>query len=476
MREPLPVRSPSRAALAALLLAACGGGSPPPAGPGDDPPFDPPSGAEVRLDTDPLGEELSVFPRIARSGERLYVAWYDRRLGDVDVFFNRSLDGGDTWLADDVRLDTTAGATGALIPDLAADGDDVAVVWQDRRDGLPDVRFNRSTDAGTTWLPLDVRLDSGPAGGAASLEPRIARAGARLYVVWEDLRDGLGDVYFNRSVDGGATWLPADVRLDTDAPGSGASHTPRVACEGDLVLVAWADARSGETDVRVNRSTDGGLTWLPADVRVDTDLPEGGALSDFPVPSIEGGVAAVLWEDGRDGERDVRASRSSDGGATWLASDVRVDTDAAGAGDSIRVRTARSAGVLHAVWEDHRSGLADVRYSRSADGGATWLPADVRLDLGGAGVASSFAPDVGADGPDVSAVWADDRRGRFDVLLRRSEDAGLSWLPGEVRLDQDPEGAGHSTDPRLAVGGGATHVVWHDQRDGPGDVYYSSVP
>jgi hypothetical protein len=97
----------------------------------------------------------------------------------------------------------------------------------------------------------------------------------------------------------------------------------------------------------------------------------------------------------------------------------------------------------------------------------------VRLDLGGAGVASSFAPDVGADGPEVSVAWADDRRGRVDVLLRRSLDGGVSWLPGEVRLDQDAEGAGHSNDPRLAVGGGATHVVWHDQRDGPGDVYYA---
>src|SRR5687768_6371957 len=199
-----------------LGLAACGGGESPAAGGGAG---GPPPGVspEVRLDTDAPGNELSVFPEIARSGTNLYVVWYDRRLGDLDVFFNRSLDGGDTWLPADVRVDTTpAGGLGALIPQVAAEGANVYVVWQDRRDGLPDVRFNRSADAGTTWLLADVRLDSGLAGAAASREPRIAVAGPHLYVVWEDARNGATDVYFNRSLDGGATWLPSDARLDTD--------------------------------------------------------------------------------------------------------------------------------------------------------------------------------------------------------------------------------------------------------------------
>jgi hypothetical protein len=35
-------------------------------------------------------------------------------------------------------------------------------------------------------------------------------------VTWRDTRNGRDDIYFNRSPDGGATWLIADVRLDTD--------------------------------------------------------------------------------------------------------------------------------------------------------------------------------------------------------------------------------------------------------------------
>src|SRR5262245_25457927 len=92
-----------------LALAACGGGGS--SGGGGGGPV-PPAYTDTRLDVgDPLGWELSIFPEIARAGANLYVVWYDRRLGDLDVFFNRSLDGGDTWLATDVRLDTTpAGA------------------------------------------------------------------------------------------------------------------------------------------------------------------------------------------------------------------------------------------------------------------------------------------------------------------------------------------------------------------------------
>src|SRR5262245_321082 len=60
----------------------------------------------------------------------------------------------------------------------------------------------------------DVRLDTDPAGAATSTEPRVAASGSMVCVVWLDRRGNGPKVYFNRSLDAGATWSPDDKRLD----------------------------------------------------------------------------------------------------------------------------------------------------------------------------------------------------------------------------------------------------------------------
>ena len=77
-----------------------------------------------------------------------------------------------TWLAQDVRLDTDApGLTASRFPDLCIEGSNVYVVWQDGLSfGSPNIHFNRSTDFGNTWLPDDVQLNTAP--GAPSGAPQ----------------------------------------------------------------------------------------------------------------------------------------------------------------------------------------------------------------------------------------------------------------------------------------------------------------
>ena len=188
----------------------------------------------------------------------------------------------------------------------------VNVMWNDNRNdpGVTlqsrDVYFNRSLDRGATWLPADVRLNTGaPAGTYFTEFPDLCASGNEVFAIWIDRRSPW-TIAFNRSLDAGSTWLPADIPVSTPASGTFATaDVPRIASSGPLLLVAWADNRSGEYDIYFNSSDDSGTTWLPADRRLDTGSAAGAADSFLPVPAIDSTRPYVVWQDDRNGDTSV---------------------------------------------------------------------------------------------------------------------------------------------------------------------------
>jgi hypothetical protein len=432
-------------------------------------------GPESRLDTGTLpGTFASILPNATLVGTSAYCVWEDTKSGVADAFANVSPDSGGTWAAIDTHLPTnTPGIDQAHRPRVAASGTNVYAAWVDGRNGPnQDVFFRRSIDGGTTWVAPDVRLDSGLAGAANSTSVEIAAVGTNVYVVWQDFRNGQPDVFFNRSTDGGVTWLANDVRLDTDPAGAAPSFSARIAAAGTDVYVVWQDGRGGSLDVRANVSNDGGTTWLAADLRLDTD--------PLPHPSVEIAVAAdgagavVTWTDSRLGPNHVFANRTTDHGVTWLATDVRVDVFA-GTNSAGSSTVALQGGVAWIAWTDTRAGSPEIRFSKSTDGGATWLAADVRLDTRPAGGASTL-PNLCADAGFVFVVWQDTRDGQPDVRFQGSADSGDHWLPNDLKLDGDPNGATASTNPICRCVGQRVHVFWQDSRAGQDDVFTRRSP
>ncbi len=279
-------------------------------------------------------------------------------------------------------------------------------------------------------------------------------------------------MYLNRSEDAGTTWLAEEIRLDTDAPGAGASLSPRIAAEGDRVLVVWQDARDGAADVRLNASRDGGATWFATDRRLDTDV-SGDAASLAPRIALSGSIAVAVWQDERSGVFEIRGNRSIDGGLTWSAVDVGIDRDPARTTDARRPALALLGSRVLVAWEDERNGFPDVYANRSLDGGATWLDEDRRLDTDPPGTGTSLAPAAALTPARAFVAFADDRKGRFDALLRISADGGDTWRAKEIRLDAGEPGAANALAPDLVGAGEEARVVTYDDRDGEPDVYFN---
>ena len=430
---------------------------------------------DVRVDRDLAGAADSECPRIRVEGSNIYVAWGDFRGGLAqDIYFNASSDGGRTWLAADRRLDTDAsGRATSACPELSSSGTNVYAVWADYRNGGSDIYFNGSSDGGATWFTSDLRLDTDLPGAGSSTEPRIASDGSNVYVVWQEGRNGKKDIYFNGSSDGGLTWLAQDVRLDTDLPGRGFSLDPQLSASGSNVHVAWMDIRNGRGDIFFNGSTDGGATWLSSDVQLDTD-GKGVKASVQPRIASDGSNVTVVWQDLRNGREDLYSNSSSDNGATWLAVDVRIDTDTAGRASSKNQRLLRSGNAVHVVWQDGRHAGSDIYLNSSSDGGATWASADQRLNTNPAGSAYAIDPRICGNRGLVYAVWVDARGGNRDIYFNSSTDDGASWLAKDIRIDADLSGIAEATVPDVASDGASVYAVWADTRNGIGsDIFFT---
>ena len=76
---------------------------------------------------------------------------------------------------------------------------------------------------------------------------------------------------------------------------------------------------------------------------------------------------------------------------------------------------------------------------------------------------------VNRDGTMIAAAWMDTRSGRNDRQVYWTiRDAKAR--KGEIPLADDPKGnKGH---PSLAIGLGAIHAAWEDQRSGVQQIYY----
>jgi hypothetical protein len=277
------------------------------------------------------------------------------------------------------------------------------------------------------------------------------------------------------------------LQLPTPSGATYVAAEPRIAASGPNVYVVWRDNRSGSLDIYLRRSNDFGASFA-AEQRIDVGTPAGSSASFSADVAANGSAAWVVWVDDRDGGSfDVWMNRTSDSGATWLSSAVRLDADPL-RHDSIEPRVVSPApGTVIVAWIDYRSGFPDILATRSTTGGATWSEPE-RLDTGTMpGASGSYELDIAANGNLVVAVWSDDRAGLLDVYANYSLDGGATWQPQDYRMDTSPLGSSDSQDPAVWAAPNAFHVVWVDHRRGSacpfagttdcanGDIFYRRV-
>jgi len=290
----------------------------------------------------------------------------------------------------------------------------------------------------------------------------VDRTNNKIYVSWTQFDvyasanpTNISIILFSSSSDGGQTWSPP-VRINEvvgdcrDSGNTVEGAVPTVGPNGEI-YVAWA----GPVGLVMNKSVDGGSTWLATNIFV-SDIPGGW---DYDVPGIYRcnglpitacdlsagpyrGTIYINWSDQRNGtnDTDIWLTKSTDGGQTWSPR-KRVNDDPPGRQQFFTWMTIdQSDGTIYMVFYDRRNyndTRTDVYLAVSRDGGETFV--NTRISE------SPFTPDAGTFFGDYTNISA--HRGVVRPIWTRLDTSVLSiWT---AIIDPPPEIAGIAVAPGL---------------------------
>lgn len=229
----------------------------------------------------------------------------------------------------------------------------------------------KSTNGGVNWSS-PVQVSSG--GGVQGSDPAIGPNG-EVYVVWVGGTATQDIIYFNKSTNGGTSFgteqnIAQGLSPNITISSSGVTF-PSIDCDlsggprNGYLYTVWCDARNGDPDVFLIRSSNGGTNWSTP-VRINDDAVGNGKLQCWPWISVnEQGNIAILYYDSRNSTStnviDAWLARSTDGGLTFINERLSSTNFTASSpntdvrfGDYINVDYSGSR--IATVWTDQRAG------------------------------------------------------------------------------------------------------------------------
>jgi len=235
-----------------------------------------------------------------------------------NIMFSKSSDQGENWISS-IQINEVPGdcidsdnTTEGAVPAVGPNGE-IYVSWA----GPAGLVFDRSTDGGNTWLDQDIFVSDIPGGWDYSV-PGIFRANGlpvtccdisnspfrgNIYINWSDQRsnpDGSDvDVWLAKSTDGGNTWS-TPLRVNNDPPGRQQFFTWMTVDQvtGYLWFVFY-DRRNytdTQTDVWMAVSKDGGSTFQNFKVSESPFIPNQNVFfGDYTCISAHSNIIRPIW-------------------------------------------------------------------------------------------------------------------------------------------------------------------------------------
>ncbi|MBS1488705.1 MAG: exo-alpha-sialidase [Bacteroidetes bacterium] len=206
------------------------------------------------LDKDSTAE--GAVPVISSDG-KIYVAWANRG----NIYFDRSYDGGNTWLDNDLVIAKQEGGWNLTIPGI------------DRSNGLPVLAYDNSE----------------------------GHFKGTMYMVWADQKNGADntDIWLIRSRNRGDYWgNPQKINQDTVRAHQFFPWVTVDQTNGNVYILYYdrRDHTDNQTDVYLSYSTDGGNHFKEVKISEDSFTPDAGHFfGDYLNIDAHAGLIAPIW-------------------------------------------------------------------------------------------------------------------------------------------------------------------------------------
>ena len=401
-------------------------------------------------------------PAIAFDGTNYLVVWDDRRGGSSsDIYGARVSKSG--VVLDSSGIAISSDTSYQSEPAIAFDGTNYLVVWDDSRNGPGDIYGTRVSMLGTILDPNGILISKS---GNWEYPPTVAFNGSNYLVIWCDWINGLDtDLY-------GSRVSPAGMVLDSSAIAiaivANRQETPAAAYDGTNYFVVWADYRNNPDSAVIYgaRVAPSGRVLDPVGVPISATPFS----NNYPCVAYDGANYLVAWQGWRPlyGE-DIYGARVTPSGRVLDTAAIKICKVP---GNQSRPSVAFDGSNYLVVWFDSPGGNQLDIY------GGRVSPSGEILDPNGFAISTApweqYNPSVASDGTNSLVVWSDFRRGgngTSDLYGARVSASGIVLDPGGIAISV---GGGYHFNPRLAFDGRNYLVVWCNY-SGDEDIYGARV-
>ncbi len=265
----------------------------------------------------------------------LYTVWQDMRNNYGDIYFSYSIDDGITWASETQINNESSLNTYQWYPAIASDpSGNIYVVWsefstEDHNDDLTyysDILLSKSTNMGITWSsPKRVNDPLNIAGYTNQSKPTVALdSKGKVFVAWEDDRNGESQIFFSRSPDAGVSFSK-DIQISSWQFETAAKNPEIIADENDNIFVVWEEDHYSKFDVYFTKSLNQGVIFSTP-VRVNNEPNKCSPEANPEVEVDEKGNIFISWADQRL-KNHIYMAYSLDNGESFAINEQVDDAD-----------------------------------------------------------------------------------------------------------------------------------------------------
>ena len=301
-------------------------------------------------------------------------------------------------------------------------------------------------------LPIQLTNSAG-----VSELPKLAQSQTGFGLVWGDWRDGSSEIYFMKLDEDGEPFS-AETSL-TQAAGN-AFH-PVVVSNGTEFAAFWREnGNRSDSEITIARVDDLGAEIADSEQYVTN----AGDCSWEPRAIWTGSSYGLVWTDCRTGLLSIFFAALND-----IGEKIVFDTLIFDPYPSRDPALAWNGNRFGVVWQCHTGGNWEICFAALDEfGNQQGDTIQVTTALG-----SSIYSVIAWIDDKFVIVWHDDRHSSFnyEIYVRFVDESGNA-LGDEIRVTN---ALGHSTYPQVAWSGAALGISWRDDRDGDGEVYFTTI-